>query len=596
MSETPLDPTKLRPTSIVALIDDLVTRAYPVARKYRDIATINESFIHDDQWGAVIRSNGVSSIKRDAWFDDDGVPRIWVNLMAPLWMTWASLMTKDAPSVQPVAASDEPEDSYRAEVASKIIDYLEDELDTSNVIHKAVGYAGMHGLAGIKIIYDTEKDAIDWSPLTIFNVYTDPRVPDYRKSPYFIFEDYVGEEEAYQLLGDNAPKPRTQGYKNAAGEQMYGVRKRELWLKPTRDYPKGLYACEVAGEVVEEMPYPNVTQNDSGKLEYFPPCVLMKVRDIRDSAYGGTNFTAAVPLQRAYNEIVARTQKLIRTVTNIHLRVPQSIEKKVKQEESTLIAFPDDMAMSAEAIGYTKAGEISSALPEERDFFEAAMAKVVGVNEVTAGNETRSISGRAIENIVELDRQKNADASREMLSMIREAYRITLKLIARYYTVPRQVRITNEDGASVVAFDGSDIVGIDIKLEPATELDKLSTAKEEAAEKKLAAGTGSPLDVAKAGNRPGYGLSLRMAQDIVSQYLATGALDAGADDVNPQILSEVIEKQKAHALAKMDRMTWSRLQRLKKEVAGLAARADQASPQPPAAPPPPARGAPMPAM
>jgi hypothetical protein len=483
MSDAPVDPTSLHPTSLVALIDSLVTRAWPVARKYRDIATINESFIHDDQWGAVIRSNGVSSIKRDAWFDDDGVPRIWVNLMAPLWMTWASLMTKDAPSVNPVAASDEPEDTYRAEVASKIIDYLEDELDTANVIHKAVGYAGMHGLAGIKIIYDPEKDGIDWSPLTIFNVYTDPRVPDYRKSPYYIFEDYIGEEEAAELLGDGTPKPRTQSYKNAAGEAMYGVRKRELWLKPTRDYPNGLYVCEVAGQVIEEMPYPNVTQNDSGKPEYFPPCVLMKVRDIRDSAYGGTNFTAAVPLQRGYNEVVARTQKLIRTVTNIHLRVPQSIEKKVKQEESTIIAFPDDMAASAEAIGYTKAGEISSALPEERDFYEAAMAKVVGVNEVTAGNEVRSISGRAIDNIVELDRQKNADASREMLSMIRDAYRTTLKLIGMYYTVPRQVRITNEDGASVVAFDRSDIVGIDIRLEPATELDKISTAKEEAAQR-----------------------------------------------------------------------------------------------------------------
>jgi hypothetical protein len=333
MSDAPVDPTSLHPTSLVALIDSLVTRAWPVARKYRDIATINESFIHDDQWGAVIRSNGVSSIKRDAWFDDDGVPRIWVNLMAPLWMTWASLMTKDAPSVNPVAASDEPEDTYRAEVASKIIDYLEDELDTANVIHKAVGYAGMHGLAGIKIIYDPEKDGIDWSPLTIFNVYTDPRVPDYRKSPYYIFEDYIGEEEAAELLGDGTPKPRTQSYKNAAGEAMYGVRKRELWLKPTRDYPNGLYVCEVAGQVIEEMPYPNVTQNDSGKPEYFPPCVLMKVRDIRDSAYGGTNFTAAVPLQRGYNEVVARTQKLMRTVTNIHLVLPQSLEKKVDAAE-----------------------------------------------------------------------------------------------------------------------------------------------------------------------------------------------------------------------------------------------------------------------
>jgi hypothetical protein len=50
----------------------------------------------------------------------------------------------------------------------------------------------------------------------------------------------------------------------------------------------------------------------------------------------------------------------------------------------------------------------------------------------------------------------------------------------------------------------------------------------------------------------------------------------------------------------MDRMTWTRLQRLKKEIAALGARADAAAPPPPAAmpqrTPPPQPGAPMPPM
>lgn len=572
--------------SIVKLCEKLVQQAIGAARKYRDIASINESFVHGDQWGVIETSKGVSTIRRDAWFDEDNVPRVAVNEMAPLLMTWSALMTKDRPSASAVAASDEPEDTYRAEVGDKIIEMMEGELDSANKIHQAVTYAGMHGTAGLKIVYLAGEDKVCWEPLTIFNFLMDPRAHDYRKSSFYIFDDYLTDEEAldrFEAVGIER-KPSAMQYKTAAGESLTGVLQRELWLKPCRDYPQGLYAAIIDGEVVEEMPYPFVVKNDSNKPEYLPPLVLMKVRDVRDSAFGLTNFTAAVPLQRLANETVSRIQKWMRTATNIHLKLPQELDG-VDLSASAHIYFPSNRGQAAAAIGYTQPGELSPVIERQRDFCFSKMQSVVGLNDVTVGSETRSISGRAIDNIVELDAQKNADATKSMTAMVLDAWRLTLKLVGLYYTSERQGRITNSSIADVISFSGADVQGMDIRLEAASELDSSTSVKTAAAQEQIAAGTAGPLDLARAQKSPGYGMSKRHAEDIIASVLAGQPVEAMPEDLNLEVFAEVIEKYKARALAQGDREAWLLLTQLRSEVEQMEQPAMDAAPAGPATEP-----------
>lgn len=568
-----------RPASIVALCDRLVQQSIGACKKYRDIGSINESFVNGDQWGVVETARGASTIRRDAWFDEDNVPRIAVNEMAPLLMTWSSLMTKDRPTASAVAASDEPEDTYRAEVADKVISFLEGELDSVNKVHQAVTYAGMHGMAGLKICYLALEDKVSWEPLTIFNFLMDPRAHDYKKSPYYIFDDYISDDEARDIF-DRAGIPRRAAktsYRNAAGETLSGVLQRELWLKPTREYPQGLYAAIIDGEVVEEMPYPYVVTNDGDKLEYLPPLVMMKVRDVRDSAFGITNFTSAVPLQRSYNEVVSRIQKWMRTATNIHLKIPQELSG-FNPMESTIIEFPSNRGAAAAAIGYTQPGELSPVLERLREFFPAKMQTVVGLNDVTVGSNTNSLSGRAIENIVELDSQKNADATKSMTSMVLDAWRITLKLVGIYYTSIRKARITNSSIADVLSFDAADVIGIDVRLEAASEIDKSSTVRIGTAKERVDGGVSSPLDLERAKKAPGYGASKHLAEMLVSDVIAGVPVDALPDDMSLDVLLEVIAKHKARAMQSRNSGAWQKLEQLRREVVDLNSKANEAAP------------------
>lgn len=568
--------------AIVRHAEELYQEGLAVASRYREIAAVNESFVHGNQWAAFNTANGRIKVERDAWWKD--VPRFYVNETAPLLMTWSSLLTKDLPTVRAIAATDEPEDTYKAEIGGQIIRFLEQELNTADKTHKAAHFAGMHGTGGLKICFDPSTDKVSWSRLTVFDFVIDPTNADWHDARWVIFEDHASEDEAIEAFERNGIRrePRKTAYKNAVGDELHGVPRRELWQRPCAKYKTGLYACIIDGELVEaSYEYPYVFADDSGKPQYPLPLVLMRVRDIRDSVYGGTNLTDVVPLQRGFNETVSRIQKMVRVGSNMHLKVPDDIAgDDFDMTENALIRFKSSKAAAAREIGWTQPGEPPRTLFEQRDFFRGAMQSVIGLNEVTLGSQTRSLSGRAIENIVELDAQKNADASKELRVMIRDAWELTWRLVGRFYTDVRKAKMGNADVNDVLAFNAADVAGVDVRLEPSSETDKLEPVATMAAKERADAGVGSQIDIDKAKNSPSVGLSRMHAERLISDVLSGAMVDIeSVDDINPDVLAEVIQKHKARALAKQDRALWIRLENLRRELQSMVSRANEVAPQ-----------------
>lgn len=581
-------PTGL-PTGMEAkkVFDRLKRTGASVAAKYRSIAEVNESFYGGDQWSVLVADKGRVTINKNAWWDSEKVPRLAVNLYTGLLMTWSALLTSDSPIVKAVAASDEPMDTYRSAFAQKIIEYIENEVDSRGKIHDAVQLAGLGGIGGLKIVYLGAEDRIAWEAISVHDVLLDPNSQDWRDAGWVIFEDHISQEEAAELLGVDDEIPE-EPYKNAANEELHGVERHELWMRPTRKYPRGLYACFVAGEPVEITEYPYVVADDSGVEQFLLPLALMTVRKQRGSVYGNTNFTDAVPLQRALNENVSRVQKILRTTSNIHLVMPEALATNFNPAESTLIAFPSSEAgiNGAKAITYTKPPEINPALFSQRDYLAQMMEQVVGLNAATAGTQTRSMSGRAIEHLVELDANRNADATRSMQTMVEEAMRLSLALIGLYYTEPRQAKITNGDAADVLAFSAADVQGVDIRLEPASEIDDLSASKEARALERMGQGAAGPGELAQAQNAPSYGTSRAIVEQMLQAFLAGQPLGEVPGDLNFDAADEVVAKHRARALATQDMGLWIAVERFKRELEAMRQRADALSPPTPEGPPP----------
>lgn len=580
-------PSRLAAAGVTTVhVESLYKEGLAVAKSYREQGLVNESYVHGDQWDVVISKGGKRSVRKDAWYDDEDVPRFVVNEIGPGHQTWSALMTKDRPTVIAAPDNDSPDAAYKAAIGNVIIDFLEGELDTANKVHKATASSGLHGTGGIKVCFDFKKNKLTWSLLTLFDFVIDPRHPDWREAKWVIFEDYIDEDEAldaFEKIGVRK-KPTPVPYTNANGDKLTGVRRLEFWHKPCRKYPTGCFSCIIDGvetEYTDEYPYQ--FEDDSGEVQFVLPLVLMRMREVRNSVYGATNLSAAVPMQHGYNEMVSRIQKEIRD-RKTHLFLPDSCEDNYLQG-TTAVFFPKKEHQAAAAAQYLTAGDIAQSWFSQRDFFQVKITAVIGLNQVTAGTESRTLSGRAIDNIVELDKDKNADATKEQQGMVREAWYLSWKIVGRFYTDFRKAKIANADPADVLAFNNADVIGTDIKLEPASELDKLSQAKKLTAVEGQQTGASTPLDLAKTSSDGAVGFAKQQSEELIAEWLAGRPIDPHPEDIRLDVFLAVIAKSMSRALAKRDRTTWISLEHLRRQIQALNGQAADAQPRAPAAEP-----------
>jgi len=570
---------------ILGTVRKYVEAVAPIVRKYRQIASINERFCHGDQWGHVswTGQGGERSIDvaDDEWVDD-GTPRIVVNRLGNLVRTLASLLTKDRPSAKAYPVnSEDPQDHFDAALAQKFIDYFSSEEDTAQKIGRCCIRAVQHGACGLKVLFDTEKKRVRWSVCTIFNFLIDP-VEDYREARWVIFQNYLPLEEAKALYAKAGidREPRSTKYHNAAGERLDGVEAFELWHFPCADYPDGIFANIVDQMCVEQMPYPYVIENE-GQPEPVLPIVIMKMHSIRESAYAYTPTSDAVEQQRLLNEARSRVVKCMRISSNPQLFVPSSLRAQFNLDEANVMFFKTAIKEDVKSAQYLHVDIDYQPLYTAAADASKEMNEIMGVNLVTSGDETRSISGRAIENIAELDKAKNAEPAKSLEDMIEQAWRLTIGFVRLFYTEDRQLRITGADSSEVMMFQAADIQGADVRLEPASELDSMSAVKQQAADERAQAGL-PPLE------DPSVALtsaaSQQYAEDIVELFLAGAEFDLGPDDIDLAALEKAVKKAQARAVAARDRDTYEKLAGLLKLAKQLAAQAAQMAPVQQAAP------------
>lgn len=540
----------------------------PIAARYRRTATVNENYVQGNQWAAGLYQ-GDSSL-RESWFDDEGIPRIYVNECQGLMTTWSALLNKDRRSAVSEPVGDDLDAIYDAEIVNKMIEYVIGEQNTASKIHQAVQYSFQDGTAGLKILFDRKKQVVKWSPLTIHTYFIDPK-PDMEDVEWVVFENPYGEDEVAEMWADNnieGQPPQETAFTNAAGEQVYGILGNEFWHRPNKEFPAGFYACVIADQVVELMEYPLVRPTD-GEPEYLLPCVLMKVRTVRDSAYGITPLTDIVPLQRSLNENVSRIQALIRQITKIYLVLPKVLQAELDLKPDTLALGFDDTdrgVAAANAIKFTQAGIIPAQVFEQRDYFRSMMNEVAGLNDVTVGSENRTLSGKAMENLFELDKQKNADAAKSLEDMVLAAWRLCLAQMQLFFSQMRQQKIAGVSASAIASFRDVDIQGVKLRLQTASEFDKLDSVEEAAALEGVQTGTSTMGDLEKARKTPGYGMSRRMAEELIAQYLAGGDIDVEPDDLDLAVFSDIAGRAMTAAMNEGRREDWKALAALRRWV------------------------------
>jgi hypothetical protein len=597
-----------RPRDIVAKVEKLLNEGEPLAKGFRDVAEVNDAFVAGNQYGGVTFKNSQTVITKDEWFDDEDVPRIHVNILGNLVATLVSLLTKNRPcAVNRALNEDDPESVYQGEVANTLIRYLSQELKTVEVIQKALKLAVTHGSGGIKVWFNPKTQKAEIAPVSIFNVTIDPCAEVVGDAGHFIFHRWIPVNEAQKAVakvGFDRKKPRDEEYTTASGVKKRGVKSRELWIRPGFDdeYPKGLYAFVVDDIVVEQKPYPLIVPTEGGE-ESLPPLVWITARPVDECVYGRTSVTDCVPIQRTLNETFSRTLKYLRLNSSPKLLRPDTIAEGIDVYRDAELPFPVTEAgvQAAKIMGWMQGPPIPREAFDLREFCIKQIHDIIGVAPLTAGTETRNVSGKALEEIEGLDQQKNSQTTRSLETAVLDLYRALLAIVQTRYDDGRKLQIVGGSRSEVMLFNSADVMGKDLRLEPASEFDLMQPTQEQNAVERQQSGLSTQADLHAAERDPRHAYSRQLAERLVGQMLAGQDIDISQDDVDVESFKLVIAKHKHLAMLEGRKADYLALVELEKFVDELAASAgNTAAPaepaptsEPPAAPVAPAPQGPV---
>tara|TARA_R110000751_G_scaffold20073_1_gene59223 strand:- start:7284 stop:9122 length:1839 start_codon:yes stop_codon:yes gene_type:complete len=468
------------PITCLQLMDELYKRGSIARERFLVKADRNERYVNGDQYMDINRLTGV--LQDVPW--QDFVPKVTVNYLRNLVLTWTSRLLRNRPSVSAYPHNGEIADAQSASAAATIIEFFEHEVDIDELMFDVVSRACAHGCGGVKLVYDPDADAVVWDPVTIFDYVMDPKEKS-EDAGWIVFEKFIDENEANMLLKEAGIQDRatTVEYYVGINEYRQGVKVRELWYRPDPRVPEGLYALEVSGHVTETMEYPYIftrleSPGDTQRVSFLPLAMFV-VDPRRGTCWGDTWVNDAVPTQRQINEVESTLTKLRRDTAGAKLIAPGAIANAI--DTGNQILKIDD-PMQAQMVRYMEPPRINNLLFSDRDVLTKRLYDLAGLNELMVGAEAAKSgqSAKTIAYLSELDAMKQAGTARSIERFLLEAWRKTLLLVRNYYTEPRMLSIVGENNVlAQTSFIGSDIDGVGLRLEPREGTARYTASKEQ---------------------------------------------------------------------------------------------------------------------
>lgn len=531
---------------IKGLLEELKANPNGVFRRTYNQARANEKIASGNlSTDSIIRNNLTNA------YADQDYPRAPQQILNNLVLTWSALMCKDRQSVYAVPVSNSLEQVSAAEIFTKVIEYTEAEEDISHKWHTTALYNAYHGTAFMYIYFNPEKQRVCWKPLSIFDVFLDDKQESHEVD-YCVIREYIDPWSAEDMIKSAVPEytgePEMDKYQDGSGYDHEGVAKYNIWYKPCARYPTGLYACVVGGEVVESAEYPYVFKDKDGDKEIsLLPVVWWHCRKNRGTSLGMTWASDCAPLQTALNEL---NSKLLRNaqISQSYLVIPKSLNNNegFDQVNQMIMADPgSDMGN----ITWVNPAPIDANQVNEKQNLIQSMYDSAGISQATAGQSSGS-SGRALAYQAELDTQKHADAFKSFEVAIKDAWNLDLKLKQKYYTVPQKLLL--DDGVTDLVYSGTDIMGIDIRLEARSERESAQSSKVEKAQQLVQAGMAGPETLQNVQPTSINKISETIANDLIDRYLAGDNVEITPETIDPIAFVTVLDKRIRTALLNRD--------------------------------------------
>jgi len=542
---------------ILGLLEELKILPATVFRRTLNQGRANEKIASGNlSTDSIIRNNLTNA------YADQDTPRAPQQILNNLVLTWAALMSKDRQSVYAVPVSNNLNNTSAAEIFTKIIEYTEAEEDISYKWHTTAIYNAFHGSAFMYIYFNPEKQRVCWKPLSIFDVYIDDKA-DAADIDYVVIREYIDPWTAEEMISQNNPdyngEPPVEKYQDGAGYDHDGVAKYCIWYKPCPRYKTGLYACIIGGELVESTEYPYVFKDKDGEKDIaLLPVAWWYCRKNRGTSLGLTWASDCAPLQVALNEL---NSKLLRNaqISQSYLVIPKSLNNNEGFDQVNQI-ISTDPGSDMGNINWVNPAPIDPNQVNEKENLIRSMYDSAGISQQTAGQAGGS-SGRALAYQAELDTQKHADAFKSFEVAIQQAWQLDLKLKQKYYTVPQKMLL--DDGMTDIVYSGTDIMGVDIRLEARSAREGAQSTKVQNAKGDIANGLAGPETLTGLLPDSATQISGAIAEDLINRYIAGEEVQITPETVDPASFVNALDKKIKSALLNRDIKTAEELNAFK---------------------------------
>jgi hypothetical protein len=332
---------------------------------------------------------------------------------------------------------------------------------------------------------DIPAGEIEFSAPSPFNVFMDPSAVNIRAAKWVLELSWVSRkaaEETYhkKLVGGGAVSGSTyttrimQGLmkfstwlapivtSSASGSIQKGVGLtegdeledmillHELWVRPSRQFPKGRYVVVAGDQTVRKGDNPY-----GGELPY----VRLTGDPQPGSPYSGSVASQIRPIQMAVNRLVSQQIQQINLNGKPQWLLPKQAQvdlADVNDRAGGIIPYNGAMGFKPERLPAPYLGSFWS---EEINFLLQQMDEISGLRKASRGLNPEGVrSAAALTALQDADEEGRAPLQERFQDAMTDAFRLVMKISKQYISEDRLVRVVGTDGnATVTEFRRSDV-------------------------------------------------------------------------------------------------------------------------------------------
>jgi hypothetical protein len=372
-------------------------------------AWLNMAFYLGEQytkWDAA--SNSVQRIPRHA--KTPNAPRPVVNKIMHYVQQELAQVLQDRPSPDVVPPTIDLVDVMDSNVAAAYCDHVADptEANFDRALNRAGLWSVITGMGFMKWVWDPNEKKHCILPCNWFDIFLDPYATDFTKNRYIIHSQFLDPEQVYEAWGvtvkpgavQKADLARTQLIRGmGSAPVLSGVTVNELWMKPCKKHPRGLYVVWSGTDVlVAPQPLPYNHQR--------LPFTAIGCIERPDSQYFMSPVTFLRPAQMELNKVHAQEILAREKFANHKWLIPAEAELEEEPNDE-----PAQILRYSGALSGVKPEIIQGAPPVSSghaQMIEEQMMHIVGLHEVSQAQ----VPGR-VEAAKAIEMLKDSDDSRQ---------------------------------------------------------------------------------------------------------------------------------------------------------------------------------------